>query len=87
MKIKEGFILKSVSGKNIVVPVGEKAVNFNGLITLNSSGKMLFEALQKDVEMIQLVQLMLVHYDIDEETAKNDVNAFVNKLKSKGIIE
>ena len=87
MKVKEGFILKNVSGKNIVVPVGEEAINFNGLITLNSSGKMLFEALQKDVEMIQLVQLMLVHYDIDEETAKNDVNAFVNKLKSKGIIE
>jgi len=87
MKIKEGFILKNVSGKNIVVPVGAEAINFNGLITLNSSGKMLFEALQRDVEMIQLVQLMLVHYDIDEETAKNDVNAFVNKLKSKGIIE
>jgi hypothetical protein len=87
MKIKEGFILKNVSGKNIVVPVGEEAVNFNGLITLNSSGKMLFEAMHRDVEMIQLVQLMLVHYDIDEETAKNDVNAFVNKLKSKGIIE
>ncbi|MBU1142513.1 MAG: PqqD family protein [Firmicutes bacterium] len=86
MKIKEGFMLKNVAGKNIVVPVGEEAVNFNGLITLNSSGKMLFEALQKDVEMIQLVQLMLVKYDIDEETAKNDVNAFVNKLKSKGII-
>jgi hypothetical protein len=48
---------------------------------------MLFEAMHRDVEMIQLVQLMLVHYDIDEETAKNDVNAFVNKLKSKGIIE
>jgi hypothetical protein len=87
MKVKEGYILKNVSGKNIVVPVGEEAINFNGLITLNSSGKMLFEALQRDVEMIQLVQLMLVHYDIDEETAKNDVNAFVNKLKSKGIIE
>jgi len=86
MKIKEGFMLKNVAGKHIVVPVGEEAVNFNGLITLNSSGKMLFEALQKDVEMIQLVQLMLVKYDIDEETAKNDVNAFVNKLKSKGII-
>jgi hypothetical protein len=87
MKVKEGYILKNVSGKNIVVPVGEEAINFNGLITLNSSGKMLFEALQRDVEMIQLVQLMLVYYDIDEETAKNDVNAFVNKLKSKGIIE
>lgn len=86
MKIKEGFMLKNVAGKHIVVPVGEEAVNFNGLITLNSSGKMLFEALQRDVEMIQLVQLMLVKYDIDEETAKNDVNAFVNKLKSKGII-
>ena len=48
MKIKKGFILKSVSDKFIVVPVGEEAVNFNGLMTLNKSGKLLFEALQQE---------------------------------------
>ncbi|HBG33391.1 MAG TPA: PqqD family protein [Acholeplasmataceae bacterium] len=87
MKIKKGFILKSVSDKFIVVPVGEEAVNFNGLMTLNKSGKLLFEALQQESTIESLTELVMEKYEIDQRTAKLDVESFVKKLKDKQIIE
>ena len=39
MKIKDGFILRSVSDAYVVVPLGEAAKTFNGMITLNETGE------------------------------------------------
>ena len=36
MKLKEGFILRTVAGETIVVPTGS-ALNLNMMITLNGS--------------------------------------------------
>ena len=38
MKIKDGFILRTVADSCIVVPVGERSIDFSGVITLNEVG-------------------------------------------------
>ncbi len=45
MKLKPGYIVRSIAGETIVVPTGEEAIRFNGIMTLNKTGKVLFEAL------------------------------------------
>ncbi len=87
MKIKKGYILKSVSDKFVVVPVGEEAIHFNGLITLNKSGKFLFESLKEESTVESLTLSMIEKYDIDAKTAEQDVLSFIKKLKEKNIIE
>jgi hypothetical protein len=34
MKVKSGYVLKSVAGQYIVVPTGTEAINFNGYLIL-----------------------------------------------------
>lgn len=87
MKIKPGFVLREVAGQCVVVPVGEEALHFNGVITLNSSGKILWEALKKDVSLEDLVNLLLSKYNVTKEVATQDVNEFINILRSRNIIE
>lgn len=87
MIIRKGYILREVANKFIVVPVGEEAVNFNGLITLNKSGKFLFELLADEMTIESLTKKMMEKYEIDLKTAKSDVEEFVKKLKEKNIIE
>jgi len=87
MIIKQGYILRTVADKFVVVPVGEEAVNFKGLITLNKSGKFLFEALSDEMSIESLIELMMNKYDVDRKTAKLDIEEFVKKLKDKNIIE
>lgn len=87
MRMKKGFILKNVANKWIVVPVGEEAVHFNGLLTLNESGKIIFEQLQEsDVTIEMLTKTLMDYYDVDKLTARRDVESFIKKLQDKELI-
>jgi hypothetical protein len=87
MKIKKGYILKQIGNQHIVVPVGEEAINFNGLINLNESGVMLFQALLEEKTIEALIEILKDRYEIDEQTAKEDIISFIRILESKKIIE
>lgn len=88
MKIKDGFILRSVAGNYIVISVGEDAVDFNGMITLNETGAFLWNIIaEKDVDKDELVEALLNEYDVDAETAGNDVEDFIKKLAEGKLLE
>ncbi len=53
MKIKEGFIIKEIAGKNVVVTTGDEALNFNMIMHLNDSAKLLFEKLKQKVLLLK----------------------------------
>ncbi len=87
MKIKEGYLLRTVAGSNIVVPVGEGTIDFSGVIQLNEVGAFLWKALEKGSDKESLVKLLLSEYDVDKETADKDVSDFLVKLKEASLIE
>ncbi len=87
MKIKDGFVRKTIAGSEVVLAVGEAAEHFNGTITLNETGKLLWEALETGCDLDTLVQKLLAIYDIDEATARADVARFVTNLKKYSIID
>ena len=51
MKIKEGYLVHEVAGNYVVIKIGQEAVNFNGLITLSESAKMLWDLLKEDASI------------------------------------
>ena len=86
MKIKKGFMLRKVGAQNIVVAVGAESRNFNGIIRLNDTGKFLWEKLRDETTEEELLSAMTNEYDIDSETAKNDISAFIETLKGAGLL-
>ena len=87
MKIKDGFMLREVAGKWVVVPLAERVVEFNDIMTLSESGALLWKVLEKDVEEEELLQALFSEYSIDEMTAKADVQEYISTLLEKGLIE
>ena len=87
MRVKNGFILREVAGTFIVVSVGERVKEFNGVINLNETGATLWRALEKDVTEEDLVKVLLNAYDVDESLAREDVAAFVKKLKDAKLLK
>ncbi len=85
MKIKSGYMLKKVADNYIVVPV--QNLDFDGVITLNETGVVLWEALSTDTETEKLVKLMLDQYEVSEETAKQDVISFLKMLRDENLID
>lgn len=87
MKIKAGYLLRDIAGQTIVVPIGAEAIKFNGIVTLNKTGKLLWNALLSEQSMDGLVQVLLNQFEVDETTALTDVLAFVEKLKKANLLE
>ena len=75
MKIKKGYLVHEVAGNYVVIKIGQEAVNFNGLITLSESAKLLWDLLSREegATNCELVIKLLEEYDIDERTASEDV--------------
>ena len=87
MKIKDNFMLRKVAGCYVVVPIGAAVKEFNGMINLNDAGAFLWQQLEKDTTVDAVVAAMLEQYDVDEATAKADVEKFVSQLRDASLIE
>ena len=86
MKLKEGFVLREVANSVVVLPTGGD-LDMNMMITLNGTGRFLWEKLEKGAEEEELVRAMLAEYAVDEATARAHIKAFCAKLEEKGFFE
>lgn len=85
LKLKDGFILRQIAGETMVIPSGGE-LDLNMMITLNETGRFLWERLQNGITEEALVAALLEEYDVDETTAKTQVVKFVEKLNGHGFL-
>ena len=86
MKIKDGFMLRTVADSTVVVPYSE-AVDFNGMITLNRTGAFIWKQLQTETTRAELIALLIKEYSIDEATAAAGSDSFIKRLGEEGFLE
>ncbi len=87
MKIKEGFVLRKIGDKDVVIGEGLDQINFNKIIALNSSAANLWRALAiKDFSEEDAIDFLENYYQIDHQIAEKDAKAILEKWKSVGLI-
>lgn len=86
MKISKDFLLREVAGSTIVVPVGEAAARFSGMIKLNETGIYIWRKLENDTTQDAIVSALCADYDVPRETAEADVARFIGTLRAAGIL-
>lgn len=88
MRINKDFVLREIAGDYVIIPIGSTVLEFNGLITVNEVGSVLWKMLQNDDNTFeQLVQGVLEEYDVEEDVAREDIQEFLDKLIEGGILE
>ena len=87
MKLKKDFILRKVANTHVVLPLGQEANSFQGLVKLNDSGAFLWNALEDGADTEALVDILLAEYAVSEEQAQVDVAAFIGVLEKCGCFE
>lgn len=88
MRIVEGFRLRDVMGQATVIGEGVEQVNFNKLITLNSTAAYLWKEVEgKDFDAAVLAQLLVKEYGIDEDLAQKDSAAILAKWIEIGLVK
>ncbi len=86
MEIKKKVVLRNVAGETMLIPVGDTTGEYNGLFSLSPTAATAFICLQSGGDESDAVKAVLDEYDIDEETAKKDVNEFLTSLREFGIV-
>ncbi len=85
MKIKKGYCVKKVADSGVVIATEE--MDCNHLMTLNQSGISLWDLMQQETDIDTLVKEMLAIYDIDEETLRKDIEAFISKVREAELLD
>lgn len=88
MKLKYQFAVSTVAGKSVAVAVGEDLEKFNGFVKMNETGAFIFGLLKNEVSKEEIISALKAEYSgaSDEEIASS-VDAFLETLNKKGIIE
>lgn len=71
----------------MIIPTGRTVQSFDGLITVNEVGADLWNMLQSEVTFDDLLRGILTIYDVDEETAEEDIREFLDTLRERGILD
>ena len=87
MRLNENYILKNIAGSPVVVPVGDAVNNINGMITLNGPAEDIWKALEDGKDYDDILAMLISEYDAPEELLRNDLTAFLEKLKKYSILE
>ena len=87
MKVQNELVLREIAGDYVIIPTGKTVLSFNGLITVNEVGADLWKMLQSEVSFDDLVQGILDIYDVDETTAREDIQEFLDTLIRGGILD
>lgn len=87
LTIRGEFVKREIAGDIILVPVGETALKFNGMITLTETASVIWDAMERGASRTEIVDCVLDEFEIDRETVENDVDEFLSKLKQYEFLE
>ena len=88
MKLKEGFVLRQLAGQYLVCPEGLDVLDGGRMFSLNEPAAYLWQQVQgKDFTAETLLELLTAEYDVPEQTAREDIGAIIEVLKSYGVVE
>jgi hypothetical protein len=87
MKRSEDFLLKNVGGQDLLVPLGARVLAMNSLITLNATGRRVWELLAQDRSLEYLVAAVVEQFGVDQERVRADVQAFLDDLGRHGLLQ
>ena len=87
MKPKADFLMQSIGGVNLLVPLGAQVMDLNGLITLNDTAACVWELLAQERSLEELAAAVAERFEVFPERARADVQTFVEEIARLGLLE
>lgn len=87
MKMKYEFVVREICDEYVLVPVGVAALEFGGMISTNEIGAFLWKLMQDEFTVDSLTAQVVEQFDVEEETARQDVLEFIESAKAQNLIE
>ena len=86
MEIKKNMVKRTVVDEVILVPIENTSLALKGLITLNETAELLWDALPAAKDAVELADALCAEYEVTREQALADVEEFLATLRKYSII-
>jgi hypothetical protein len=86
MKLKGEFLVREVAGELLAIPVGQTALDFNGMICLNDVSALIWKGLQEGKTQDAILENVLNEYDVSREEAAGDLEHFLLELRKNDLL-
>ncbi|NLO28762.1 MAG: PqqD family protein [Actinobacteria bacterium] len=80
-------VQRDVAGETLLVPIRGNLAQLQELFALNEVGRWLWERLDEECGLEDLVGGLTVEFDIDAEQARRDIQVFLDDLAEAGLME
>ena len=87
MKIKDGFLLREIANTPVLVPVAERVIDFKGMMVLGGVSPAIVEFIKEHRTREEILEHILGEFDIDRDTAENDLAVLLDRMEAVGIME
>lgn len=87
MKLKGEYVLREVMGETLLIPLGETALSFNGMITLDPVGAVIWKGLEAGEEKSAILQRILDQFDVEADVAARDLDEFLDQMEKAGLLQ
>lgn len=86
--VKSDSVVEKRVGKELVlVPLSDNIANMAEVFTLNEVGTFIFENFNGKNAVSSIVAKVIDRFEVDVETASNDVNSFIQSALIKKVIK
>lgn len=87
MKILSNYELISLPDESLLIPVGDEARRFEGVLVLNEESSFMARLLKTTQTMESLVYALQEEYDVDYTTAERDVQYLLSRLNEFKVLD
>ncbi|MBI5893820.1 MAG: PqqD family protein [Deltaproteobacteria bacterium] len=81
------IVFRKIADEFILVPVRHKVADLNCIYVLNEVGALIWEFIDGKRALDEILDSIIEAYDVERETAKNDLLSFINQLLKTESIE
>lgn len=87
IKLDPEYIMQSVGGESVLVPIGSAGQEFRGIIRLNSTATFIAERLREGCTREDLVRALDEEYEGTTEQFEESIDKVLSSLREAGAIK
>ena len=87
MKLCGEFVVRQVMDNIVAIPVGQTALQFNGMILLNDVSKIIWDCLEQGANLDSIVKAVTDAFDVSTDEAQTDILEFCDNLRKLQLLE
>jgi hypothetical protein len=80
------IVTRKTGNEYVLVPIANNIADMNSVYTLNDTGAFIWELIDGEKSVEELINAVTEEYEIDRKTATGDVFSFIEKMSSYLII-